>query len=873
MITGRVSNLVTTLFTQQKTNKLINQIKYQGETLKLKSDQELQFEIEKVKQRLKKESLDAILTDWFALTQEVSYRTLGLRHFDTQLLAGILLHEGKIVEMKTGEGKTLAATLSVSLNALSKKGVHVVTVNEYLAERDQQLMGKLYKALGLTTGLITDQQNSFQKQKAYQSDITYVTNSQVVFDFLRDSCSYNIENIVHRDFNYCVIDEIDSILIDEARTPLIISETIGKNDIPKLTETNKIAQLLKKDRDFEIDEKKRDLNLTTYGYFVACESLGQSTLFGSTNSYILELLNALKANYLYKLNKDYIILNDKIVIVDESTGRVMPDRRWSNGLHEAIEIKEKLTVGQQTKTKTSITYQNFFTLYPKLSGMSGTAVTTADEFQEIYNLKVVEVPTAKSMIRKDLTDFVYQSNTAKWKSVLNQIKECYQKGQPILIGTATVEKSELISELLKAESIPHELLNAKPENVARESEIVALAGKRAGVTIATNMAGRGTDIILGGNPIFNVKNQIKTIFTNINIENLNSGNSTLDEYTKNVYSEYQTKKSLEELGQDIGNLPYSLETALESLVELYKYLYKSESAIWQKENEKVKELGGLFVLGTERAETRRIDNQLRGRSGRQGDPGCSQFYVSLEDDLIKAFGGDNIKQMVNLLLEDEDSPLEGNLLSNSLLKAQEKVEQFYFETRKNVFEYDEILNDQRKKFFSIRQSFLRQTEYKQDFLRISESFVDQFILSNSKGKKQVNTKIDQIKKIYEFENWYGSYASEGFSKTKLPDFAIVKGIYEEIWISNDLRYGESEIYDKNLLQLAKGKKVLEIMDAGWTEHLERMDYVRQTINWRSYGQQNPLIEYNLEAGNSYKRMCEQIQYCMIYYFLTDSILK
>jgi preprotein translocase subunit SecA len=346
--------LVTTLFTQQKTNKLINQIKYQGETLKFKSDQELQFEIEKVKQRLKKESLDGVLTDWFALTQEVSYRTLGLRHFDTQLLSGILLHEGKIVEMKTGEGKTLAATLSVSLNALSKKGVHVVTVNEYLAERDKQLMGKLYKALGLTTGLVTDQQNSFQKQKAYQSDITYVTNSQVVFDFLRDSCSYNIENIVHRDFNYCVIDEIDSILIDEARTPLIISETIGKNDIPKLTETNKIAQLLKKDRDFEIDEKKRDLNLTTYGYFVACESLGQSTLFGSTNSYILELLNALKANYLYKLNKDYIILKDKIVIVDESTGRVMADRRWSNGLHEAIEIKERLTVGEQTKTKTSI---------------------------------------------------------------------------------------------------------------------------------------------------------------------------------------------------------------------------------------------------------------------------------------------------------------------------------------------------------------------------------------------------------------------------------------------------------------------------------------------------------------------------------------
>jgi preprotein translocase subunit SecA len=873
MITGRVSNFVTSLFTNQKTTKLINQIKYKGENFKLKTDQELEFEVEKVKLRLKNESLDSILTDWFALTQEVSSRTLGLRHFDTQLLAGILLHEGKIVEMKTGEGKTLAATLSVSLNALSKKGVHVVTVNEYLAERDQQLMGKLYKALGLTTGLVTDQQNSFQKQKAYQSDITYVTNSQVVFDFLRDSCSYSIENIVHRAFNYCVIDEIDSILIDEARTPLIISETIGKNDIPKLTETNKIAQFLKKDRDFEIDEKKRDLNLTTYGYSVVCQTLGQSTLFGSANSYILELLNALKANYVYKLNKDYIILNDKIVIVDESTGRVMPDRRWSNGLHEAIEIKEKLNVGEQTKTKTSITYQNFFTLYPKLSGMSGTAVTTAEEFQEIYNLKVVEVPTAKPMIRKDLSDFVYQSNTAKWKSVLSQIKECFQRGQPILIGTATVEKSELISELLKAEKIPHELLNAKPENVARESEIVALAGKRGGVTIATNMAGRGTDIILGGNPIFNVKNKIKDFFSSLNNETIDEGDSTLEEYGKKVYYDYTNEKSLEKLKQDIANLPYSLETGLSSLVEMYKYLYRLESSIWQKENEKVKEVGGLFVLGTERAETRRIDNQLRGRSGRQGDPGCSQFYVSLEDDLIKAFGGDNIKQMVNLLLEDEDSPLEGNLLSNSLLKAQEKVEQFYFETRKNVFEYDEILNDQRKKFFSIRQSFLSQINYKQDFLRISESFLDQFILSDSKEKQDENNKIKQLKKVYEFENWYGCYSHEGFSKIKLPNVALVNGLYDEIWISNDLRYGEGEIYDKNLFKLTKGTKVLEIMDAGWTEHLERMDYVRQTINWRSYGQQNPLIEYNVEAGNSYKRMCEQIQYCMIYYFLTDSVLK
>ena len=487
--------------------KELYQIKLASELLRQKSNEDLQFQIEKVKKQVKLTSngLDNVLVDWFALVQEISARTLGLRHYETQLLAGIYLHLGKIVEMKTGEGKTLSSTLPASLNALTKKGVHVVTVNDYLAERDKKWMGKVYAGLNLSVGLVKSVTNRWEKRKNYECDITYLTNSELVFDYLRDSSALHPEELVQRSFSYCIIDEIDSILIDEARTPLILSTSQGRNNLKKLALAKAIVSTLQAPLDFEFDEKGREIHLTEKGYQEIKEKLGKDSLYDLDDPWILDILNALKAKYIFKLNKDYIALNKKIVIVDEFTGRLMEDRRWSLGIHEAIEMKENVSLGNATKTKTAITYQNFFTLYPKFCGMTGTAKTAEKEFKNIYNLDVVVLSTSKSMIRQDFFDFVYQSELSKWKAVLSKSKECFEKGQPILIGTASVEKSEFLAELFSVSNIPYQILNAKPENINRESEIVAQAGEPFAVTIATNMAGRGTDIILGGNPNFKVK--------------------------------------------------------------------------------------------------------------------------------------------------------------------------------------------------------------------------------------------------------------------------------------------------------------------------------------------------------------------------------
>jgi preprotein translocase subunit SecA len=622
--------------------KFISDIKTESTKLIQNTDDELNLKIEKIKKRSKKESIDNVIIEWFALVQEMSSRKIGLKHFDTQLMAGLLLHEGKIVEMKTGEGKTLASTLPIALNALSQRGVHVVTVNDYLAERDAKWMGKIYKGLGFETGLVKNNSRTNEKRRNYNCEITYVTNSELVFDFLRDSSAYNLTEVVQRPFNYCIIDEIDSILIDEARTPLILSTLKGENNINKLYLAKAVANSLEKDKDFQLDEKRKDINLTETGYKVAKEKLGKRSLYDADDPWILEILNALKAKYVFKLNKDYIVLNNKILIIDEFTGRIMEDRRWSLGIHEAVEVKENVELGGGTKTKTSITYQNFFTLYPKLAGMTGTAKTTEKEFQDIYKLEVIVVPTAKPMMRQDLSDFVYQTELNKWKAVLNKSKECFEKGQPLLIGTASVEKSEFLSDLFKISNLPHQILNAKPENVKRESEVIAQAGKRSAITIATNMAGRGTDIILGGNPTFTAKQKVFD-FLEFN-KNIKEKNVELSLYDKNlidlfekVIIEYTQKRSLEDLETEILGLPYSLDNSLNCLQDFYKSIYDNIYTIWEKENKVVKELGGLFVLGTERHETRRIDNQLRGRAGRQGDPGISQFFVSLEDDLIKVF--------------------------------------------------------------------------------------------------------------------------------------------------------------------------------------------------------------------------------------------
>ena len=826
--------------------KFISEIKTELNILASKSNEELEIIIEKLKRRGKEESLDNIISPWFAMVQEISYRKIGLKHFDTQLLAGLILHKGKIVEMKTGEGKTLSSTLPVSLNALAGQGTHVVTVNEYLAERDQKWMGKVYNGLNLSVGLIKSEHNLIEKRKNYAKDITYVTNSDIVFDFLRDNLASEIRGVVQRPFYYCLIDEIDSILIDEARTPLIISKPVNSTNYKKLVTAKRIADKLEKIKDFEIDEKTRDINLTEKGYEKVQSLIGRKTLFDSSEPWILEILNALKSLYIFKINKDYIILNNKIVIVDENTGRIMEDRRWSLGIHEAIEIKEQVKVGEGTTTQSSITYQNFFNLFPKLGGMTGTAKTAEKEFQDIYNLDVIVVPTSKPLIRKDLPDLIFQNEISKWKAVLTQTKECVKKGQPLLIGTSNVEKSEFLSNLFTLEGIKHQLLNAKPENVRRESEIVAQAGERSAVTIATNMAGRGTDIILGGNPYFKVKEKL----TEYLLEEKKESNSLYTDLIEQVFREYENQTSKEFLKKDVQNLPYSFDNCSQALRRLYKILYDNINEEWEIENKKIKEFGGLFVLGTTRHETRRIDNQLRGRSGRQGDPGISQFFLSLDDEIIKIFGGNNLKAWVDSLIDDKDTPLVSDLLTKSLENAQKKIESLNYESRKNVFKYDDVLNKHRKTIFKMRKELLMENVFNELSLRFTESQAD------------ILTEID----LDALENLCGIYSTQ--NNWKIQKKIEKKDLYKEIWISSDLRTAEGNFYVKNCSEILFSEGFLDFFDSLWTEHLERMSFIRETINWRSYGQQNPLTEYNIQASDSFDVLLTEIRSYMLYYFLS-----
>ena len=837
--------------------KSLLNIKTELSYLESKTDEDLEIQIEKLKKQSQANSLESIIEPWFAMVQEIASRKIGLKHFDTQLMAGLLLNQGKIVEMKTGEGKTLASTLPVSLNALTGKGVHVVTVNEYLAERDQKWMGKVYNGLNLSVGLVQNESNTSEKRKNYNADITYVTNSELVFDYLRDSTAYSRCDLVQRPLNYCVIDEIDSILIDEARTPLIISMPSGNTDLEKLKLAETVIPLLEKNKDFQIDEKQKDVNLTEEGYKTIAGFLGKKSLFDTKDPWILTILNALKAEYIFKLNKDYIVLNNKVMIVDEFTGRIMEDRRWSQGIHEAIENKEKVEIGSGTVTKSSITYQNFFTLYPKLAGMTGTAKTTEKEFQDIYNLPVVVLPTSKPLVRKDLSDLVFQTELSKWKAVLNQSKECYKKGQPVLIGTATVEKSEFLSDLFDISNIPHQVLNAKPENVARESEIVAQAGTRSSITIATNMAGRGTDIILGGNPYYIVKTKLyEYLIEKKPVDVEFTGKINEDIFTNLIEKtllDYEENSNLATLKTDLENLPYSFDKCSLTLKEAYNALYDNVYAEWLIENKDVKELGGLFVIGTERHETRRIDNQLRGRAGRQGDPGFSQFFVSLEDDIIKVFGGDNIKKFVDFLVDDKDSPLESDLLTKSLENAQQKIELYNYDLRKNVFQYDDVLNFQRHFIYEIRKDLLCNNISNELITRLAEAFSDELI------------NIDNEK----LQRWYDYYSTYNFMKNgKIVENNILnEEFYKEIWISQDLRQASYNVHQTGFLQTELYDKILRLVDDFWTAHIERMGNIRETITWKSYGQLDPLVEYNLQAEESFKIVLEQIKENMLYYNL------
>ena len=770
------------------------------------SDEQLRDQTEEFKRRLQAgETLDDILPESFAVVREVSRRRLKMRHFDVQMLGGIVLHEGKIAEMKTGEGKTLVATLPVYLNALEGRGVHVITVNDYLAKRDTQWMGPIYGFLGLSIGVIqhdssfiydptyfsTDKRLDFLKpcsrKEAYLADITYGTNNEFGFDYLRDNMKYDISDYCQRELNYAIVDEVDSILIDEARTPLIISGP-SEESTDKYYKIDRIIPKLQKDADYTIDEKARTAILTEEGNIKVERLLGVGNLYDPANIELVHhVLQALKAHTLFKRDVDYIIKDGEVIIVDEFTGRLMPGRRWSDGLHQAVEAKEDVKIESENQTLATITFQNYFRMYKKLAGMTGTADTEAEEFAKIYNLEVVVVPTNEPMIRVDNPDMVYNTEKAKFNAAIKEIEELYQKGQPVLVGTVSIENSEVLSHLLKKKGIPHSVLNAKYHE--REAEIVAQAGRSSAVTIATNMAGRGTDIILGGNPEGLAREYLKD---------------------KKDYTEDDFQQALSKAREVCSN-----------------------------DRDKVVSLGGLHILGTERHEARRIDNQLRGRTGRQGDSGSSRFYLSLEDDLMRIFGSDRISGLMNRLGMEEDIPIENKIVTKAIENAQKRVEAHNFDIRKHLLEYDDVMNKQRKEIYSFRKELLQGDNLKDRIFSMIDEVVDEMI------------------SIYCSEDKHGEgWDLKGLSDAVYGIFSIVPNVTPSD--SNSLREAlslqirdayerkESEIGSEMLRYIEK-ILLLQVVDSQWKDHLLAMDHLKEGIGLRGYGQRDPLAEYKKEA--------------------------
>ena len=865
---------------------LINDINLFEAKIKTLTDSELQTRSFKLqKQYAQEQKLEQILPEAFALTREASVRTLGLRHFDVQLLGGLVLNSGKIAEMRTGEGKTLVATLPAYLNALTKKGVHIVTVNDYLANRDQISMGQIYRFLGLTTGLIQENMVASERQKNYDADVTYVTNSELGFDYLRDNMALNISNVVLRPFNYCIVDEVDSILIDEAQTPLIISNAID-TCIDKYIISSEITDYLEVNVHFKVDEKNKNVILTKEGAIQIEEILGINDLYNRNDPWIPYIINALKATTLFFKNVHYIVQNNQIIIVDEFTGRIMPDRRWSDGLHQAVEAKEGVPVRQNTETAASVTYQNFFLLYPKLAGMTGTAKTAEVEFDKIYNLSVVEIPTAKPNLRKDLADVIYKDELSKWTAIANECKVIASTGQPILIGTTTVEKSEMLGQLLNEYDLSYQILNAKPENVRRESEIVAQAGNKNSITIATNMAGRGTDIILGGNSKFKVCKQLYTILVSYKNQNkVNNTNSILS-LQKQIFGLSQKFLSvLNSLLNDKHFIKLSDTEILKILndidqIRIPKNSYQSsikflinELLFFEKKNQKVdniivKNLGGLYIIGTERNDSRRIDNQLRGRCARQGDPGTSKFFLSLEDRLLRLFGGSKIQNFMKSQLLD-DSPLESNLLTKSLDAAQKRLEEADYDGRKNLFDYDEILNKQRNVIYYERRKILESASVQKKILAYGEQIISEII---SKIQKK-NLSLFEI--LPRLENLFGTNllikqfngTDSNFDLLELKTY-----LFQEFWLCYETKVLELEIRHLGIIRALERTLILIYIDIDWKEHLQKMALLRDAVGWRSYGQRNPLFEYKDEAYELFKSRGLITRQLIIYDLIRSSII-
>ena len=787
---------------------------------------------------LEKQALDEILPEAFATVREAGKRVLNLRHFDVQLIGGIFLHEGHIAEMRTGEGKTLVATLPAYLNALTGKGVHVVTVNDYLAKRDRDWMGRIYEFLGLSVGVIlsSGKYNSYEnKKEAYNCDITYGTNNEFGFDYLRDNMASDIDALVQRPYNYAIIDEVDSILIDEARTPLIISGRLEKS-----AQTYKlmaqVAPLLEKNKDYEVDEKNKNIIFTEEGVIRAEKLLNVEELFDMKTQYAHHLLQALKAKELFIKDTDYVVKDNQIMIVDEFTGRIMEGRRWSDGLHQAIEAKEGVKIQDETQTLASITFQNLFRLYPKLAGMTGTAMTEEAEFGKIYNLQVTQIPTNKEDKRINYPDVIYKTKEKKYEFVAQEIAQMVKIGRPTLVGTISIEKSEYLSKLLTKMGIKHNVLNAKHHE--KEAYIIAQAGRLGAVTIATNMAGRGTDILLGGN------------------------------------AEYLAKEELDKAKIDSTHPDYE---------RLKNEALDKARKITEEEHKKVVELGGLHVIGTERHESRRIDNQLRGRAARQGDPGSTKFFLSLEDDLMRIFGGEKIIQLMNMLNVEEDTAIENVLITRQIESAQKKVETYHFDIRKSVLEYDDVMNIQREKFYYQRRKVLvsknLQSDIKFMISKETERILSQYINKDMSSQEYIWDDIvmlvkefvsifPQAKDKIKPEDIKDLRASEILDKLKvLSDEAYKEFEIETVNNFNEVMskyYGDNYVMqepfkDDNIVRNVEKDILLQVVDAKWIDHLGNIDMLKDSIGLVAYGQKDPLIEYKKEAYNYFNALMGEIQ--------------
>jgi preprotein translocase subunit SecA len=836
-------------------------------SFELFTDLELKEKTKDLKRRLSTgETKSSLTPEAFALVREASKRVLGLRHFNVQLIGGLVLDECKIAEMKTGEGKTLVALLPTFLNALYGKGTHVITVNDYLAKRDAEYVGQVHRFLGLTVGLIQDDMKPAERKKNYDCDVVYVTNNELGFDYLRDNMAYSTEELVQRPFFYCVIDEVDSILIDEARTPLIISGP-GETSTGKYLQTTKLAKILKKDVHYKVDEKTQNVTLLNEGVSFSEQALGIVDLYNPSEPWIFYILNSIKAKELFQRDKNYIVNeNEEIIIVDEFTGRTMAGRRWSDGLHQAVEAKENVLIQDESKTLASISYQNLFLLYDRLSGMTGTAKTEEAEFEKIYNLDVVLIPTNKSIRRKDLSDLIYKNQYIKWNSISQECCEMYNIGRPVLIGTTTIEKSELLAALLSQYEIPYRLLNAKPENVELESEIVAQAGCKKAITIATNMAGRGTDILLGGNPTFLTNALIKEIFeksddleNNKFIKGLNVKDPDLIKNLKNEYKKF--------LKQPLAQLEKNSEPTAILFFKIYQLILEEQKNSVRQAGEDIKQLGGLHVIGTERHESRRIDNQLRGRSGRQGDPGSSRFFLCLEDKLLRIFGGEKILDIMQNIGFEDDTPIQAGLLNKSLESAQKKVEAFNFDTRKQLFEYDQAINTQRNNVYAERRRIFKKANVRSWLIDFAERSCNDLF-----NKFNVIDDTETINLItLKLQNLLGASFPKDFIGEKI-QLQYLTFLQQQIEITYDLKEVEMESIEAGLLRELEKSFILQEIDRAWTEHLQKIAFLRDSIRWIAYGQKNPLTEYKKEAFNYFTIMLARIRHRVVYFILRSKAI-